>query len=183
MSPLFKWLSFKYTYSTKLQHKRMLHYQHFRPIPSYINMMDRSSNVTFYVQLDRLIIQIVKDLRQFKHISELRSNIEAHRSKMRTKLKIIDEYPSLIPKNVLPTYAEVIKAIHSIPRRAKETWKIARNSIVSEIITVWNRASLPIMDSKTIKDKVFTAHERYLNLISYPQQGNKQEMVNRFKVN
>lgn len=101
----------------------------------------------------------------------------------RKKLKIIDQYPSTLGMNALPTYADIIKAIHSINRSATESWKIVRKSVVDDLMNVWNHASLPIVDKKTIMDKVSSAHQRYLKLCSSDsRRGFHKGQVREFKV-
>lgn len=98
-------------------------------------------------------------------------------------LKIIERVPTKLLSKSLPTNQDVIRAIHFIKRKEDKTYKEAIKSVIESIVNIWNRASLPIVNIKTITDKLSSYHQNYLTLShSDSTRKNHKAKVNKFKV-
>lgn len=82
----------------------------------------------------------------------------------RKKLKIIDLCPSDFPLNSLPTNQNVIQTIYFEKKSEGETFKAAIKKVATKLVEIWNRASLPTVQYKTITDKIQSYHKNYLKL-------------------
>lgn len=100
----------------------------------------------------------------------------------RKKLKLFDKYPTALPKNVLPTYEDVVRAIHETKNKySGKGYKEAIHEVIYKLMEIWvEGASLPIVNIKTISDKVFDYHAKYLKLAKAKPQGKKYKTASDF---
>lgn len=80
------------------------------------------------------------------------------------KMRIIDVYPSELSINILPTCEDVLKAIEYFKINENILYSASIKKVIDSIICIWNRSSLPIVNIKTIGDKVKSYHKNYLTL-------------------
>ncbi|XP_072389272.1 uncharacterized protein [Diabrotica undecimpunctata] len=86
---------------------------------------------------------------------------------------------SELPKNVLPTYKDMIKLFIFVSQSYKKQYNncVRKNSeIVTERVEeMWRRASIPIVEHKTILARVIAYHDKYRTLLK-PYKGRKDEV-------
>lgn len=86
--------------------------------------------------------------------------------------------------NILPTKRNVICAINFEKEKNRKKNENAIKSVVSDVISIWEKISLPILDKKTISDKVKKCYNAFLCLEynsyvpSYEQRYKKFEVIN-----
>lgn len=102
---------------------------------------------------------------------------------VRTKLKIIDKYPTHLTGSSLPTYEDIIRAIYQVKSEHASFFKPAIKIVVESVVSTWIRASLPIVSQKRITDRVISFHSRYGTLCrSDSTRASYVKKVSNFKV-
>lgn len=66
--------------------------------------------------------------------------------------------------NILPTKRSVICAINFEKEKNHQTNANAINAVINDVISIWKKLPLPILDSKTVRDKVKKCYNEYLSL-------------------
>lgn len=100
------------------------------------------------------------------------------------KLKILDDFPSKIPTNKLPSNADIIKAI------CFERDSAGRNSIPASIKVVqnqvyglWQKAMIPIIGKKRLRVKLNAYFDEYSKLCNSDTSRKSHKIkLNKFKV-
>lgn len=84
----------------------------------------------------------------------------------RKKLKIFEKYPATLNGKVQPTYEDVVRAIHETKKNYRwKSYNEATKEVVKNLIEIWVKdASLPIINIKTITDKLLKFHGKYLQI-------------------
>ena len=101
----------------------------------------------------------------------------------RKKLKILDEFPSDLPKYVLPTKADVIKAIYYKHNFENVPYLVVIEKVASCLSTIWRQTEIPHVNEKTIKRRVNNFYEEYKNILkSNPNEKRYTTNANIFKV-
>lgn len=93
----------------------------------------------------------------------------------RKKLKIFEKYPATLNGKVLPTYEDVVRAIHEAKKNYRgKSYNEATKEVVNNLMEIWvKNALLPIINIKTISDKVLKFHGKYLHVARSKPTGKK----------
>lgn len=93
--------------------------------------------------------------------------------------------PSELVSNILPTIKEVIQAI-LFEKNKNEYQKNSSGALVAvsnQVIRLWNRASIPTVHIKTVRDKINKFHAEYVRLSHANQKSSVFPMkLRNFKV-
>lgn len=99
------------------------------------------------------------------------------------KLKILDDYPSQISSNKLPSNGDIIKAISFEKESAKISTNDAIKIVTSQMIELWKRAAIPIITKQRLNEKLVAYFDEYTKLHqSDDKRTSFDANLNKFKV-
>ena len=79
---------------------------------------------------------------------------------MSRKLFIMLEY---LPQNKLPTSHQVLQRYEYMRTNSKDTKSMSVNKLIDEIIYIWNKAYIPVMEKNHIKRKLLNSKKSTIN--------------------
>lgn len=100
------------------------------------------------------------------------------------KLRILDDFPSKIPANKLPTNADIIKAICFQKENTKTTKQDSVKVIANQVYELWKRTMIPVVSKERLDKKLSAYFEEYIKLSqSNTDRKSYGSKVDKFKVN
>lgn len=85
-------------------------------------------------------------------------------------IEIINEKPRKLLQNVLPTTADVLRAIQYVKRTSeaheKIPWKTIERDVAKEVLEIWNRASIPTTHCNQLVKKTIKLNQDFLALLN-----------------
>lgn len=93
------------------------------------------------------------------------------------KLKLFKKYPAKLIGNVLPTYEDVVRAIHATKSKYRgKSYEEPIKEVVGSLVEIWTQGgSLPIVDIRTISGILRLYHTKYLQVSKSKPQGKKYQ--------
>lgn len=83
--------------------------------------------------------------------------------------------PSALPKNRLPTYGDTMKLYNQTKHKLKEqsnkepSHKDIAEIVILDVVTIWEKSSLPRLSHKRIQDMLKTYHRKYFAMLKVPK--------------
>ena len=99
------------------------------------------------------------------------------------KLHILNEFPTKIPSNKLPSNADIIKAIQFEKESANISTEAAVKIVANQVNELWQRAQIPVVGERRVNRQLIEYFEDYLKL--YRSDSNRKSYdakVAKFKV-
>lgn len=90
--------------------------------------------------------------------------------RVRDKLELVEEKPRELLHNVLPTFGDVIRAIHYMKQceaedvSSKIPWKTYELEVAKKVQELWQKASIPTISFTGINKKVTALNQELLVL-------------------
>lgn len=99
------------------------------------------------------------------------------------KIAILEENPADFKRNVLPTNAEVVKAIYYKHLKKEVTYKAASDAAAWCIMAMWSKLGIPILGHRAIESRVQKLFGDFQKILgSNKTRQNFQSKVNQFNV-
>lgn len=97
--------------------------------------------------------------------------------------KVIDYFPpSKLPTNVLPTQKNVICAINFEQQMNRKKCSEAINIVATDIVSLWKKISLPVINVSTVRPLIKKIHQSYLNIVYHQNRPAYSQEMKNFKV-
>lgn len=95
----------------------------------------------------------------------------------------MDFKSSKLPRNALPTHRDIIEAINYEKVKNKKTYKNAISAVVNDLISVWERTSVPHVTKRSITGRIEHYRSKYKQLANGDHRRlNYVHKVQQFKV-
>lgn len=92
-------------------------------------------------------------------------------------------FPSKLNLNVLPTKKEVIQAINFEHAVNKKTYVEAIKYVVPLVVSLWEKAELPVVNIKTVSDQIKKYFDNYIKITNADKNSRSMQLkVKEFKV-
>lgn len=99
------------------------------------------------------------------------------------KLRILDETPSQIPSNKLPSNADIIKALFFEKQNANISKEASIKIVSNQVYELWHRAMIPIVSKQRLQEKLSDYYEEYSKLSKDKADRKSYDIrANNFKV-
>lgn len=83
----------------------------------------------------------------------------------RRKLYLLDLPTQSLKSNVLPTKRDVLLAVQYEKMTNNKSYREAKSYVQAEVLSIWKKASLPVVSERQIRRESNQLHEAYLTIL------------------